>query len=147
MNEKYIVRLSDDERGVCQDIVKRSVIGRFKTSHSWALQNQPPLSGRHGSQFDNPQWFFELSHALFCLAQSVGISLWPNSLAWRFLALQFNSLVAFTPLRLHPLSSRRAHWLVLNSNDQPRSRWALWLVLDRLHLLPTRWAHWLVLNH
>ena len=23
MNKKYIVRLSDDERGVCQDIVKR----------------------------------------------------------------------------------------------------------------------------
>jgi hypothetical protein len=31
------------------------VIGRFKTSHSWALQNQPPLSGRYGGQFNNPQ--------------------------------------------------------------------------------------------
>jgi hypothetical protein len=29
-----------------------AVIGRFKTSHSWALQNQPPLTGCYSGQFN-----------------------------------------------------------------------------------------------
>jgi hypothetical protein len=32
------------------------VIGRFKTSHSWALQNQPPLTGCFGGQFNKAEW-------------------------------------------------------------------------------------------
>lgn len=32
------------------------VIGNFKTSHARALQSQPPLTGRFGGQYNNPQW-------------------------------------------------------------------------------------------
>ena len=42
-----------DERVLLQGFL--AVVGRFKTSHSWALQNQPPLTGCFGGRFNKPQ--------------------------------------------------------------------------------------------
>ena len=82
----------------------------FKTSHFWALisvQNQPPLSGRFGIQFNTALWMPGPADNLLCLAESVFDFLRRSLFDGVELAPQFNAFSVSCLLRFQPLAERR----------------------------------------
>jgi hypothetical protein len=53
---RWIAQKFTQKKSVEKLLALASVIGRFKTSHLWALQNQPPLAGSYTDQFDKHRW-------------------------------------------------------------------------------------------
>src|SRR5512135_2319042 len=105
--------------------IPASVTGRFKTSHSWALQNQPRLLGVSDTHVDSTRLDF-----LFKVS-GVGRSSFPSRgdlSSARGSAPPRASGARPDRLRRPPLGrlrSRGALWLVLNPTCLPPSRGAL----------------------
>src|SRR5512135_3380894 len=106
------------------------VTGRFKTSHSWALQNQPPLLGVSDTHVD--------SNRLDFLFKVSGV--YRPSFSSRCRLPRPGGSAPLQASGAHPDRLRRP------PPGRPRSRGALWLVLNPTRPLPSRGALWLGLN-
>jgi hypothetical protein len=76
--QRYLCKRRQRNRETFIPLGNLGLIGRLKTSHLWALQNQPPLAGSCGCQFDITLFVLGLPDILLCFAKSVGGRLPPD---------------------------------------------------------------------
>jgi hypothetical protein len=112
-------------------MVDEVVTGRLKTSHLWALQNQPPLAGISIDRFNNSRWLSWCRISLFSLAECNCLFSAAGPCVQGPDLLQHNSLSWFMLPRSQSRPTRGAHWLVLNRTASQPTRRAHWLVLNR----------------
>ena len=128
MNKKYIVRLSDEERGVCQEIIKR-----LKGSSEKVRRAQVLLK----ADADGPGWpDAKIAEAFNCRAQTV------ESLRKRLVTEGFEVAVERkqratppTPPKLDGEGEAKLIAMRLGKPPAGYGRWSLQLLADELVLL------------
>jgi hypothetical protein len=128
MNKKYIVRLSDEERGVCQEIVKR-----LKGSSEKVKRAQILLK----ADADGPGWAdAEIAEAFSCRVQTV------ENLRKRLVLEGFESAVERkqratppTPPKLDGVGEAKLIAMRLGKPPAGYGRWTLQLLADELVVL------------
>jgi Homeodomain-like domain len=128
MNKKYIVRLSDQERGVCQEIVKR-----LKGSSEKVKRAQILLK----ADADGPGWAdAKIAEAFSCRVQTV------ENLRKRLVLEGFESAVERKPRATPPTSPKldgvgEAKLIAMRLGKPPAGygRWTLQLLADELVVL------------
>ena len=128
MNKKYIVRLSDEERGVCQEIVKR-----LKGSSEKVKRAQILLK----ADADGPGWAdAKIAEAFSCRVQTV------ENLRKRLVLEGFESAVERKPRATPPTSPKldgvgEAKLIAMRLGKPPAGygRWTLRLLADELVVL------------
>ena len=128
MNKKYIVRLSDEERGVCQEIVKR-----LKGSSEKVKRAQILLK----ADADGPGWAdAKIAEAFSCRVQTV------ENLRKRLVTEGFESAVERkqratppTPHKLDGVGEAKLIAMRLGKPPAGYGRWSLRLLADELVVL------------
>ena len=128
MNKKYIVRLSDEERGVCQEIVKR-----LKGSSEKVKRAQILLK----ADADGPGWIdAKIAEAFGCRVQTV------ENLRKRLVTEGFEGAVERkqratppTPPKLDGVGEAKLIAMRLGKPPAGSGRWSLRLLADELVVL------------
>ena len=128
MNKKYIVRLSDEERGVCQEIVKR-----LKGSSEKVKRSQILLK----ADADGPGWAdAKIAEAFSCRVQTI------ENLRKRLVTEGFESAVERkrratppTPPKLDGVGEAKLIAMRLGKPPAGYGRWSLRLLADELVVL------------
>ena len=128
MNKKYIVRLSDEERGVCQEIVKR-----LKGSSEKVKRAQILLK----ADADGPAWpDAQIAEAFDCRVQTV------ENLRKRLVTEGFEVAVERkqratppTPAKLDGVAEAKLIAMRLGKPPAGYGRWSLRLLADELMVL------------
>jgi Homeodomain-like domain len=125
MNKKYIVRLSDEERGVCQDIVKRLKGTSEKVKRAQVLLK---------ADADEPGWSdARIAEAYGCSVRTV------ENLRERLVTEGFDAALGRkkratppTPLKLDGVGEAKLIAMRLGKPPAGYGRWSLQLLADEL---------------
>jgi homeodomain-containing protein len=128
MHKKYIVRLSDEERGVCQDVVKR-----LKGTSEKVKRAQMLLK----ADADGPAWIdARIAEAFDCRVQTV------ENLRKRLVTQGFEAAVERkrretppTPRKLDGVAEAKLIAMRLGKPPAGYGRWSLQLLADELVVL------------
>jgi Homeodomain-like domain len=128
MNKKYIVRLSDDERGVCQDIVKRLKGTSEKVNRAQILLK---------ADADGPRWpDAKIAEAYGCSVRTV------ENLRERLVTTGFDAglerkkrATPPTPRKLDGVGEAKLIAMRLGKPPAGYGRWSLQLLADELAVL------------
>ena len=130
MNKKYIVRLSDEERGVCQDIVKR-----LKGTSERVKRAQILLK----ANADGPRWSdAKIAEAYDCSVRTV------ENLRERLVTTGFDAALERkrratppTPRKLDGVAEAKLIATRLGKPPAGYGRWSLRLLADELVVVPS----------
>ena len=128
MNKKYIVRLSDEERGVCQDIVKRLKGTSEKVKRAQILLK---------ADADGPRWpDAKIAEAFDCSVRTV------ENLRERLVTAGFDAALERkrratppTPCKLDGVAEAKLIAMRLGKPPAGYGRWSLQLLADELVVL------------